>query len=233
MKHRNKALALTMLLYGLFIPSVHTAQAQTSLIDSLFVVAPMSELPLLEGNSRLDMLDLYNYKMTAKGETRFGKYAYLESKTDYNLHIRLTSASTWELMRLQAPNSPERLLCLHSLTGSVAQTTVHLYDTNWQLDTATVLPTFTLKDFTTETDSIDEDTEADMQHRLSVRHLVVACEAAGPEHAIVRVSLPTKHLGLENRKRFEPHLHDLLLTWDGNRFVHPQAVARKEESQKF
>ena len=47
MKHRNKALALTMLLYGLFIPSDHTAQAQTSLIDSLFVVAPMSELPLI------------------------------------------------------------------------------------------------------------------------------------------------------------------------------------------
>ena len=136
-------------------------------------------------------------------------------------------------MRLEAPGSPERLLCLHSLTGSVAQTTVHLYDTTWQPDTATVLPTFTLKDFTTEADSIDEDTEADMQRLLSVRHLVVACETAEAGRSVVRISLPTQHLGLENRKRLEPHLHDLLLTWDGRRFVHPQAVARKEEPHKF
>ncbi|MGN1354600.1 MAG: DUF3256 family protein [Alloprevotella sp.] len=233
MKHRNKAIVLALLLVGLFTPHSPSAQAQTPLIDSLFATAPTSELPLLEFNSRLDMLDLYNYKMTAKGETLFGKYAYLENKSEQSLFIRLTGASTWQLMRLQAPGFPEKLLCLHSLTGSVAQTTVRLYDNAWQRDTATILPTFRLNDFINTTDSIDDDTMADIQRLLSVRHLVVAGEEATASRSVIRVSIPTLHLGLENRTRLVPLLHDLLLTWDGRRFDRPQAVARKEEPQKF
>lgn len=228
-----KSLTFSLLLGAVVAFSGTAAKAQTSLIDSLFATAPKAELPLLEVNSRLDMLDLYNYKMTAKGETLFGKYAYLDSKSDHSLFVRLTGASTWEMMRLEAPGFPEKLLCLHSLTGSVAQTTVRLYDTAWQLDTTTVLPTFGLNDFVNVTDSIDNDTMADLQRLLSVRHLVVAGEEATASHSVVRVSLPTLHLGLENRRRLEPHLHDLLLTWDGRSFDHLQAVARKEEPQKF
>lgn len=44
------------------------AAATPPSIDSLFAAVPATELPLLERNARLDMLDLYNYRMTAKGK---------------------------------------------------------------------------------------------------------------------------------------------------------------------
>lgn len=46
-------------------------------MDTMLVRVPQSELPLLERNPRLDMLDLYNSQMEAKGENIFGGYSYL------------------------------------------------------------------------------------------------------------------------------------------------------------
>lgn len=75
-----KIKTLSPILFSLILLlKFQNATAQTN-IDSTFLKVPMSELPLLEHNPRLDMIDLYNYKMIAKGENIFGGTSVLTKK---------------------------------------------------------------------------------------------------------------------------------------------------------
>ena len=75
------------LLYILFLLQGLATQAES--IDSLFTRVPASVLPMLAHNARLDLLDLYNYKMTAKAENDFGGTSYLLVKAENFLHLKL------------------------------------------------------------------------------------------------------------------------------------------------
>lgn len=100
------------------------------LIDSLFLLCPMSELPLLERSARLDMLDYYEARMEARGTNRMGGSSILTSKSDSLLTIQLTEVSSWsmELMKdgsirtthkIQTSDIPERK-------------TTHYYNKEWK-----------------------------------------------------------------------------------------------------
>ena len=56
-------------------------------IDTLFRHVPQEELSMLELNARLDMLDLFNCQMAAKGENIFGGSSVMVKKTANHLEI--------------------------------------------------------------------------------------------------------------------------------------------------
>ena len=86
----------------LLIALIITAAAvRAESIDTLFHRTPERVLPLLDGNTRLDLLDLYNHKMEAKAENIFGGMAKLTRKTSDYAHVVLTNVSEWE-MKLQS-----------------------------------------------------------------------------------------------------------------------------------
>lgn len=106
------------------------------LIDSLFLLCPLTELPLLDRGARMDMLDYYEARMEARGTNRMGGISVLTEKTDSILTLRLTDISTWQ-MEILPPQSKKHpsptLRCTHTLTvpGLPDRKTIHLYDTNW------------------------------------------------------------------------------------------------------
>ena len=81
------------------------------LIDSLFLLLPMSELPLLDHSARLDMLDYYAASLPARATNALGGESVLTAKTDSTLSIHLTDVSDWQLTVL--PDGT--LLCTHTL----------------------------------------------------------------------------------------------------------------------
>ena len=81
------------------------------LIDSLFLLLPMSELPLLDRSARLDMLDYYAASLPARATNALGGESVLTAKTDSTLSIHLTDVSDWHLTVL--PDGT--LLCTHTL----------------------------------------------------------------------------------------------------------------------
>lgn len=100
------------------------------LIDSLFLLAPMTELPLLDRSARLDMLDYYAAGLPANGTNTIGGKSLLTQKNDSTLNIRLTDVSDWTLTVL-----PDRtLLCTHTLhlPELPDRITARRYDAQWQ-----------------------------------------------------------------------------------------------------
>ena len=112
---KRTALYLSAALACLF-----SGQARAQSMDSVLVSVPESELPLLERNPRLDMLDLYNSQMEAKGENIFGGASYLTEKDDNYLRIRLTDVSEWELQRLTLDGDTLALRIRNNGNGSFA-----------------------------------------------------------------------------------------------------------------
>lgn len=103
----------------------------TALIDSLFLLCPMSELPLLDQNARLDMLDYYAAKMEAKGNNVLDGCSILEEKTDSLLKIQLTEVSKWEMQLM--PNG--EICCKHTIQipDAAPLTSLHFYSREWSL----------------------------------------------------------------------------------------------------
>ena len=104
---------------------------RAGLIDSLFVNAPQDVLPLLGQTERLDLLDLYDYRLKAEVENRLGGRSLLEYKDSCMLRLRVSDAESWEMHCV--PGEGDRLLiCLNSVRASGEMTRLSAYNLSWQ-----------------------------------------------------------------------------------------------------
>ena len=84
----------------IFFFLIFAGELQAQSIDSIFVSVPKKYLPLLEEAERLNLLDLYNYKMKAEAENSFGGRTLMVEKDSDYVGVQLTEVSSWELKRL-------------------------------------------------------------------------------------------------------------------------------------
>ena len=84
---------------------------RAGLIDSLFINAPQDVLPLLGHTERLDLLDLYDYRLKAEVENRLGGRSLLEHKDSCMLRL---------------------LICLNSVRAGGEMTRLTPYNLSWQ-----------------------------------------------------------------------------------------------------
>ena len=144
--------------------TISTVKAQS--IDTLFTAVPMSELPLLERNARLDMLDLYNYKMAAKGENIFGGTSTMTKKSAHHIAVDLTESSRWEMMRL-CSGTDTIYACLHTTYCPAGETKASFYHTDWTPADDIALPAFTLDDFWTGNSKIASERQEELRRKLT------------------------------------------------------------------
>ncbi len=147
------------------LPDDTARQTENVCIDTLFTQVPMKELPLLETNPRLDMLDLYNYKMTARGENIFGGYSTLLKKKENYIDVQLTEVSKWELMRLRTDSSGI-YACTHTITAPFAESRTVFYNQSWLPESSTKLPSVKMEAFWNDTDSISTERMEELKRQL-------------------------------------------------------------------
>lgn len=202
---------LCLLLFG-------TAKTAAQSIDSVFANVPMDELPLLEQNPRLDMLDLYNYNMTAKGENLFGRNSVMTEKTENHVVVQLTDVSRWELMRLRADTAVV-YACLHTLTAPIGRSRLHVYTDKWEPLDAPVLPAPAPSDFVENPDSLSPKASEVLEKRLKTCGVTARWEseadATVPTLVFEVVLTP---LSREAREQIEPYLRPLRYVWNGTGF---------------
>jgi len=183
-------------------------------IDSIFYHAPAEVLPLLEGNTRLDMLDLYNYGMAARGTNIFGGTSQLLKKgTDY-MHVKLTEVSEWELKVL--PAGQDVVLCtVHTISGMAGGSEVNFYGINW-LPLEMTRPELTLKDFW-KTDSLPaEEMRKEWEERLSP--VAVTAHWSADNMQLV-YTLSAAALNRVEREEIQPFLRTRVYGWVNGRFT--------------
>lgn len=195
----------------LFCLLLSAMQMRAQTMDSLFVTVPEPELPLLDRNARLDMLDLYNYKMTAKGENIFGGTSLMEVKEKDFVRLKLTEVSHWEMMRLAGDST--HYVCIHTIEQPIRVSRIRCYDSDWK-PCAALLPatdSLTLDNFLT--DSISVDTVEDVYRRLGPLHVeAVWKETSGAAPQLV-FSASVAHLSEEHRKVAEKCLKPVIYLW--------------------
>lgn len=203
-----------LLLTALFITA---ALGRAESIDTLFHRTPEHVLPLLDGNARLDLLDLYNHKMEAKAENIFGGTAKLTHKTQNYAHVSLTNVSEWEMKLLTTEN--DTLICVvHTRRTPTARSTLRMFRKSWQPAT-TALPTPTLADFVCPTDTTNNEERDDIMARLSLDGTEAHWHST---EATLTLQLSTAALTEEQQKKAEAFLQPLTYRWENGQFVREQ-----------
>ena len=101
-------------------------------LRSLFVAMPDSVLPLLTKTNRMDCIDFLDSNMKAEVKNRFNKTSELKVLTKDYLELQLTSQSSVE-MKLLPMNDSVKVVCMvHTVCGSVCDSEITFYDTQWK-----------------------------------------------------------------------------------------------------
>lgn len=200
------------LLYILFLLQGFAAHAES--IDSLFTRVPDNVLPMLAHNARLDLLDLYNYKMTAKAENDFGGTSYLLVKAENFLHLKLTDVSQWSLKRLASQNDTI-LCCVHSIIRPAIASSISFYDNQWQ-PLKIELPQPEEELFWQPSDSLTNDRIAELQARLDFSAFIAAWDVESNE---LTFRIAISDLNEEDRKDAEHCLRPVTYVWQERQFV--------------
>lgn len=192
------------------------ARAQT--MDSLFVQVPAAELPLLGRNPRLDMLDLYNYRMNAKGENIFGGTSVMLQKDSDFVEVQLTEVSRWQLMRLR-DDSLSLYSCVHTLLEPVPASRLRFYRTDWTVDTTQVgALRLSLSDFLVPTDSLSPERREEVLRRLGSPRTAAAWTRTADGLPRLTFTVPVDGLGREDKSDAARCLRPVSFVWRTGRF---------------
>lgn len=194
------------------------AAAQAQSIDSLFAKAPYTELQMLERNPRLDMLDLYNYKMTAKGENIFGGYSVMESKTNDHIFVKLTDASTWEMSLLPTVGGDSIISCIHTVKSPAADSEITFYRADWtplkEVDaTVPQLEEFLVERDSIPADSVDSAALNSLMEKIAVPHIQMRWIMETGHPARLEYSISTANLSEEDNRMARFCLKTIARTW--------------------
>ncbi len=205
--------------FGLILLSSFFAlTASAADINDLFVNAPQHIFPLLDTNARMDMLDLYAYKMEANVENRYEGRSMLKYRNDSSLMVLLTDASTWEL-HLFPRQDDTLLVCIHTIATPMERSRIAFYDKNWALQDI-VLETPDFDDFWQFPDSVS------FAEREATRSLLTPAWqkiAFSPENEKITYSLSLEGLSSDNRKKVESYVKSLGLLWNGKEFIRKES----------
>lgn len=152
-------------------------QAQT--IDSLFVAVPRKHLFLLDRDERLNLIDLYNYKMNAETENSFGgRTIMLEKDSDY-VRLQLTDVSQWELKRLYnlVPAAEDSgweqdpfYAITHTIKSGPTSSRIYFFDKEWH-QIFPPFPLVKLSSFWIGNPSLTPSRQIELKHALSDLHV--------------------------------------------------------------
>lgn len=182
-------------------------------IDSVFARAPQRVLPLLPLSARLDMLDLYNYQMTAQGENRYGGNSLLLEKTEHHLVVQLTEASRWELLRTGVGTDSVRYACIYSVTRPDSMSRLTIYNKEWEEVSTFRLPAYQLTDFVTSTDSLSSELRANLLAKLPQLPVFMTWEASETSQPYLCLQLSTASLCQEEQTALRPLLRRISIKY--------------------
>lgn len=195
-------------------------------LDSMFVACPLPELSMLSPASRMDMIDLYNYRMEAKGENNYGGYSELVERTPRSLRVRLSGVAMWEMTRFVRATDT-MYLCLYTLQRPAPQSRMGVYGKAWQPADVDSLPKVVFEDFVVETPLTGNDSVAlsDARSRLEPIRTELRRVHGDGISPTVEVVLTTTPLSIEQRERVTPLLRALRFRLNGRAWIRERVAA--------
>lgn len=105
------------------------AMAQTA--ADLFTSAPQNIFPLLDRNTRLDMVDYYKNGMTTPSQNQLDGRSAITEMTPESITVKMTDSSAIQLVELKG--SKGNVIALISTVATPGlDSTIKFFDTDWQ-----------------------------------------------------------------------------------------------------
>ncbi|MBD5317224.1 MAG: DUF3256 family protein [Bacteroides sp.] len=140
--------ALTLLAAG-----APAAMAQLT-ASKAFAEAPKSVFPLLEPNTRLDMLDYFNAGMSTPSKNNLGGGSAITALKPEFLSINMSDASATQLFLLPAANDTV-IGVIRTVSTPALDSSMNLYTSQWQPLKKGAFTAPELKDWVTDSKEID------------------------------------------------------------------------------
>ncbi len=147
--------SLRSLLLAILLLAFLRVSAQS--IDSLFASTPREVLSVIDRSGRLDLLDLYNSRLTARVENVFGGQTEMTAKDSTSLTLKTSETSVWKLVVVRSKDDI-MLLTLYTVRAGGKSTLARLYDTHW-MPLSQSLPSPAFKEFWCPTVGLDPNLE--------------------------------------------------------------------------
>ena len=192
------------------------AQAQT--IDSLFTAIPDAVMPLLDHNSRLDMLDLYNCKMKASVGNDLNGESCLLQKDSTHVLVRTSSASTFE-MRLLPLEKDTIYACLRTVAMPKEYSQLQFLHTDWSKTKVKQPENVTFERCWQPTDSLSIDRIEELRLLLQPVFFVMHWETASAGEPCLVCQVSTKGLMKDDEKDAVRCLRPLKYIWREGKLV--------------
>lgn len=192
------------------------AQAQT--IDSIFTAIPDAVLPLLDHNSRLDMVDLYNCNMKAAVGNDLNGESCLLQKDSTHILVRTSSVSHFE-MRLLPFEKDTVYACLRTVEMPKEYTQLQFLHTNWSKAKVKQPEQMTFERCWQPCDTLSEDRVEALRMLLLPASFVMHWESTKEGTPVLVCQVSTKGLMKEDEKDALRCLRPLKYYWRDGKLV--------------
>lgn len=188
--------------------------AKAQCIDSLFAKVPVDVLSLLDETSRLDLIDLYNSKLQARAENRFGGQSELLEKTSRFLRLRTSGVGEWQ-MRLLPAGRDTLVACVRSVNAEGINSWIEVYNRQWKrvkLD----LPCPPFSNFYIPVDYLSPMREQVLGEMLREAPIQLELTDGAPT---LTCTISTEGLSEEDKTDAQACLYPVVYDWIDSRFV--------------
>lgn len=139
-----------------FLASVFPAMAQLTAAEA-FTSAPQGIFPLLDRNTRLDMVDYYKNGMSNPSQNALDGRSLISEMTDESLSVRMTDSSSAQLVVLTAPKG-QVIAIISTVATPGLDSNIKFYDATWRpLDLNSYFTKPGWKEWLTESGRANED----------------------------------------------------------------------------
>ncbi|MDE6062059.1 MAG: DUF3256 family protein, partial [Duncaniella sp.] len=105
------------------------ALAQTTAAD-LFTSAPQSVFPLLDRNTRLDMVDYYKNGMATQSQNQLDGRSAITEMTPESVTVKMSDSSASQLVELKGSDGPVIAL-INTVATPGLDSNIKFFDANW------------------------------------------------------------------------------------------------------
>lgn len=106
-----------------------TCMAQTEAAD-LFTSAPQSVFPLLDQNTRLDMVDYFKNNMSKASQNSLGGRSMIMELTPESVTVKMTDSSAMQLVSLKGSKG-EVIALISTVATPGLDSSIKFYDADW------------------------------------------------------------------------------------------------------
>lgn len=204
-----------LIIFSLLVAATINQAAGQLTASTAFTSAPHSVLPMLDNNTRLDMLDYFNNGLSTSSVNSMNGHSRITALTDQAMTIAMTEATTYQIAVLPSGNTS--LIALITTVATPApDSKMTIYSSDWATNITTkVFSKPTLNDWLTTEGRKNAD-----EVEMMVPFLLISYNYDPNTQTLQMTNNSKEFLSQEVYELVEPYLQtSLTYRFDGKKFT--------------